>query len=68
LIDINKITTSAIDENLRRFIDVDTNAPSKNDFETEARIYKALMDFSRLLLKNYHEALKAELAKYDINI
>ena len=68
MIDINKITASAIDENLKRFIDVEKSTPSKNGFESEARIYKALMDFSRLLLKNYHEALKAELAKYDINI
>lgn len=68
MIDIDKISASAIDENIRKFLDTLTNTPSKDDLESQSRVYKALMDYSRLLLEKYHEALKAELAKYNINI
>jgi hypothetical protein len=68
LIDVNKISTSAIDESLKSFLDTVINTPSKNDFESQQRIYKALMDYSLSLLEKYHAALKAELAKYDIDI
>jgi len=68
LINVHKITKSAIDENLKNFITTVTNKPSKNDFESQKHIYKALMDFSCLLLEKYHEALKTELAKHNIEI
>ncbi|NLT94829.1 MAG: hypothetical protein GXW85_04735 [Clostridia bacterium] len=68
MIDVNKMSVSAIDENLKKFIEVVTKNPSQNDFESEVRVYKALMNYSCLLLEKYHEALKSELAKYNIDI
>lgn len=70
MVDISEIIKNSIDDNLKSFVNEITNKPDKDESEMEiqTRIYKTLMNYSALLLENYHHALKSELANHDIEI
>lgn len=68
MINIDKLISDAVDQNLDNFVTKVKENPDLNVISSQARIYEALMNFSSLLLKEYHEELKKELAKKNIEI
>ena len=68
MIDIFKIQSACLDENLKEFTDEIKINSSSDEFSHEANVYKQLMKYSFTLLSSYHEALKIELATQKINI
>ncbi|WP_313132592.1 hypothetical protein [Anaerocolumna sp.] len=68
VINVSGIVVSSIDDNLKSFMDEvkrDTHVSSDGSSE---RVYKALINYSTLLLEKYHNALKDELSKHGIDI
>jgi hypothetical protein len=67
MININEIIVSSVNENVDKVI-AESKASANDETSNEVRVYKALMDYSGLILNKYHEALKAELANHGIHI
>lgn len=67
MINVNEIIRSTMDKNLKSFLDIDRTQPYSEE-ESQTRIYKALLEYSSLLLEGYHNALKVALAQHGIDI
>ncbi|MFV0520070.1 MAG: hypothetical protein ACK5LY_07320 [Lachnospirales bacterium] len=69
MIDIYELLSASNTENLNTFLEeVKNKSDDESELESKIRVQKALIRYSGLLIENYHNALKTELAKHDIEI